>query len=91
MTTAIVLFNVERTSIRTVGEKLAGIEGVTEVYSVGGQYDFVAIIRLPNNDKLAELITEKIAGIEGITRTETMVAFRAFSKFDLASMFEIGD
>lgn len=91
MTTAIVLFNVERTSIRTVGEKLAGIEGVTEVYSVGGQYDFVAIIRLPNNDKLAELITEKIAVIDGITKTETMVAFRAFSKYDLASMFEIGD
>ncbi len=91
MTTAIVLFNVERTRIQAVGEQLAGIEGVTEVYSVGGQYDFVAIIRLPNNDKLAELITEKIARVEGITRTETMVAFRAFSKYDLASMFEIGD
>jgi DNA-binding Lrp family transcriptional regulator len=91
MTTAIVLFNVERTLIPSVGEQLAGIEGITEVFSVGGRFDFIAIIRLPNNDTLAEVITEKIAKVQGITKTETMVAFRAFSRYDLASMFEIGD
>jgi len=91
MTTAIVLFNVERTKIAYVGEQLAAIQGITEVYSVGGQYDFVAIIRLSNNDELAELVTEKITKVEGITKTETMVAFRAFSRCDIASMFEIGD
>jgi len=91
MTTAIVLFKVERTMIQSVGEQLAGIDGITEVFSVGGRFDFVAIIRLPSNDTLAELITEKIANVEGITKTETMVAFRVFSKYDLASMFEIGD
>jgi DNA-binding Lrp family transcriptional regulator len=89
MITAIVLINAERTKIRQVGEQLAGIEGVTEVFSVSGQFDFVAIIRLPNNEALAELITEKMANVEGITKNETMVAFRAFSKYDLASMFEI--
>jgi DNA-binding Lrp family transcriptional regulator len=90
MTTAIVLFNVERTRIQSVGEELAGIEGITEVFSVGGRFDFIAIIRLSNNDQLAELITEKIANVKGITKTETMVAFRAFSRYDIATMFDIG-
>jgi DNA-binding Lrp family transcriptional regulator len=85
------MFSVERTKIQSVGEQLAAIPGITEVYSVGGQYDFVAIIRLPNNDALADLVTEKITKVEGIIKTETMVAFRAFSRYDIASMFEIGD
>jgi DNA-binding Lrp family transcriptional regulator len=91
MTTAIVLFNVEREKINSVGEQLAAIPGVTEVFSVGGRFDFVAIIRLPNNEDLADLITGKITKVEGITKTETMVAFRAFSKYDIAGMFDIGD
>ena len=91
MTTAIVLVNAERTKLASVGEQLAAINGITEVYSVVGQVDFVAIIRLPNNDALAELVTEKITKVVGIIKTETMVAFRAFSKYDIASMFEIGD
>ena len=91
MTTAIVLINAERTKLALVGEKLAEIQGITEVYSVGGQVDFVAIIRLPNNEALADLVTEKLTKVDGITKTETMVAFRAISKYDIASMFQIGD
>jgi len=91
MTTAIVLINAERTKLSQVGEKLAEIQGITEVYSVGGRVDFVAIIRLPNNEALADLVTEQLTKVEGIVKTETMVAFRAISKFDIASMFEIGD
>lgn len=91
MTTAIVLINAERTKITSVGEQLAAIKGITEVYSVGGHVDFIAIIRLPNNDALADLVTEQITKVDGIVKTETMVAFRAFSKYDIASMFEIGD
>ena len=91
MTTAIVLFNVERKKMQSVGEMLAGIEGITEVFSVGGRFDLVAIIRLPNNDNLAALITEQIAKVEGITKTETMVAFRAYSRYDIASLFDIGE
>ena len=91
MTTAIVLIHAERTKLTLVGEKLAEIQGITEVYSVGGNVDFVAIIRVPNNDALAELVTEKLATVEGIAKTETMVAFRAFSRYDIASMFQIGD
>jgi DNA-binding Lrp family transcriptional regulator len=90
MTNAIVLINVERTQINKVGEILAGIQGITEVFSVGGQVDFIAIVRVPDNEALADLITEKITKVEGITKTETMVAFRAFSRYDVAGMFELG-
>lgn len=90
MTTALVLFNVERRKINIVGEQLAGINGITEVFSVSGPFDLVALIRVNNNDALADLITEKIANVEGITNTETMVAFRTLSRYDIANMFDLG-
>jgi DNA-binding Lrp family transcriptional regulator len=89
MTTAIALIHADQKKLNAVGEQLAAIQGITEVYSVGGQFDFVAIMRLPNNESLADLVTEKITKVEGIIKTETMVAFRAFSRYDLAAMFEI--
>jgi DNA-binding Lrp family transcriptional regulator len=91
MTTAFVLFNVERTKINSVGEELAGIQGITEVFSVSGHYDLVALIRVSNNEDLAELITDRIAKVQGITKTETMTAFRTHSRYDIARMFSIGD
>jgi DNA-binding Lrp family transcriptional regulator len=90
MITAIVLINAERTAINKAGEQLASMDGITEVYSVSGRFDLVAIIRLSNNDELAELITEKIVKVEGITKTESMVAFKTLSKHDIASMFDLG-
>jgi len=84
MITAVVLIQTERDQVNAVGEKLAGIEGVVEVYSVSGRFDLVAIIRLENNEKLAELMTEKITNVEGITDTESMIAFRKISKKDIA-------
>ncbi len=90
MTTAIVLINAERQKISKVGDQLAAIYGVTEVFSVSGRYDLVALIRLKNHDDLAELMTGKITEIEGITRTESMVAFRVLSKHDLEGMFDLG-
>jgi DNA-binding Lrp family transcriptional regulator len=84
MITAVVLIQTERNKVNSVGEKLAGIDGIVEVYSVSGRYDLVAIIRLETNEKLAELMTEKIAGVEGITDTESMIAFRKISKKDIA-------
>lgn len=91
MITAIVLINAERTKINTAGAQLAGIEGITEVYSVSGRFDLVAIIRLSNNEELASLITEKITKVEGITKTESMVAFKTLSTRDLASIFDLGN
>lgn len=84
MITAVVLIQTEREQVNQVGEKLAGIDGIVEVYSVSGRYDLIAIIRLENNERLAELMTEKITSVEGITDTESMIAFRKISKKDIA-------
>ncbi|HEY3373000.1 MAG TPA: Lrp/AsnC ligand binding domain-containing protein [Prolixibacteraceae bacterium] len=91
MINAIILINAERTKIKTVGEQLVSLPGITEVYSVSGRFDLVAIIRLPHNDDLAELMTEKVTNIDGITKTESMVAFKTLTKQDMANMFELGN
>ena len=90
MVTSIVLINTERGSVNEVAEQIAGTEGVSEVYSVSGNYDLVAIIRVKDNDALANLVTTHLRSIEAITQTETMLAFKAFSKHDLETMFSIG-
>ncbi len=90
MVTAIILLNVERKKIKTVAEQLVDIDGITEVYSVTGRFDLIAIIRVGKDDDLAELVTDQLAGLEGILATETMIAFRAYSKHDLDRMFAIG-
>ncbi|HQG32925.1 MAG TPA: Lrp/AsnC ligand binding domain-containing protein, partial [Deltaproteobacteria bacterium] len=66
------------------------IPGVSEVFSVSGQYDLVIIARVRDNDELAELATNRMAGIEGILQSETMLAFRAFSRHDFEGMFAVG-
>ena len=90
MVTAITVLNVERGKINEVAEQLVEIDGVSEVYSVGGRYDLIAIIRVRHNEDLADVVTEHIRKIEGIRRTETMLAFRAYSRHDLEEMFSIG-
>jgi DNA-binding Lrp family transcriptional regulator len=90
MVSAVVLLNTERGRINEVGEILAGLEGVTEVHSVAGRYDLVAIIRVATNDAVAELITNEMLKVEGITHSETLIAFRVFSRHDLEKMFSIG-
>jgi DNA-binding Lrp family transcriptional regulator len=90
MVTAIVLINTDRSKVNEVAEKLADIQGISEVYSVAGEYDLVALIRTPTNDELAEVVTSRITGLEGITKTETLIAFRAFSRHDLEGMFSVG-
>ena len=62
---------------------------ISEVYSVAGKYDLVAIVRVKDNDGLAELVTGKLAKLDGIKKTDTMLAFRAYSRHDLESMFSI--
>jgi len=91
MINAIILINAERTKINSVAEQLVNLNGIIEVYSTSGRFDLVALIRLANADDLAELMTEKVVNVEGITKTESMVAFKTFSKTDLAGLFELGD
>ncbi|MDE3057308.1 MAG: Lrp/AsnC ligand binding domain-containing protein [Bacteroidota bacterium] len=90
MVTALVLLTVKRDSINKVAEKLADTDGISEVYSVAGKYDLVAVIRVKDNDRLAEIVTDSIRNIEGIESSETLIAFRVYSRHDLESMFAIG-
>ena len=90
MTHAVVLIKAERQAIPTLGGRLAEVEGVAEAYSVTGEWDYVAILRLAEADELAELVTVKLARLRGIEQTYTMVAFEAFSQHDLEAMFSIG-
>ena len=90
MVTAIVLLNTERGKVNSVAEKLAAIEGITEVYSLAGKYDLAVIIRVKDNDAMADLVTEHMLKVEGITKSETHMAFRVYSKHDLEGMFSIG-
>ncbi len=91
MVTAIVLINCERDQINDVSQSLLGFKGVTEVFSVAGQYDLVAILRVQTNEQIADLVTEKVRSVAGIQRTETLMAFKVFSNFDLQNIFAIGD
>lgn len=90
MVTAVILFSVENSRVNKVGETLATLSGITEVFSVSGQYDLVALARVSKNEDLADLMTEQIRGLEGIIKTETLIAFRTLSRFDLESMFDLG-
>ena len=75
MTHAIVLIAAEREALPTLGGTLADVEGVAEAYSVTGEWDFAAIVRVSEPDALAEVIRNRIAQLPGIARTQTMVAF----------------
>ena len=90
MVTAIVLLNTVRGQVNDVAGRLADLEGISEVYSVGGRYDLVAMIRVATNEALSELVTERMQALPGIDHTETLIAFRAESRHDLESMFSIG-
>jgi DNA-binding Lrp family transcriptional regulator len=90
MVTSIILINTERTKINEVAEQLEELEGISEVYSVSGTYDLIAIIRVQSNDDLANLVTKKLLSIDSILKSETMLAFKAFSRHDLEAMFAVG-
>ncbi|MFT5728240.1 MAG: DNA-binding Lrp family transcriptional regulator [Desulforhopalus sp.] len=90
MVTSIILINAERTKINEVAEQLADMEGISEVYSVSGKYDLIVVARVKSNDDLANLVTKKLLSIDNILNSETMLAFKAFSRHDLDAMFNIG-
>jgi len=89
MVTFIILLNVSSNKITGIAEQLADMPEISEVYSVTGNYDLVAIVRTRSNDDVAELVTNRLGPIEGIEQTDTMLAFKTFSKHDLESMFSI--
>jgi DNA-binding Lrp family transcriptional regulator len=91
MTHAVVLIEAERDALSTLGGALADLPGVAEAYSVTGEWDFVAIIRVPHHEELAEVVTGEVGALAGVARTQTMVAFAVYSRHDLESMFSIGE
>ncbi len=88
MITAFVMMNAERERIAAVPDELLKISGVTEVYSVAGDFDLIAIIRVKEADELAKVVTEGFVKVRGITRTVTHMAFRCYSNYDLEHMFQ---
>jgi DNA-binding Lrp family transcriptional regulator len=91
MTHAIVLIEAERDAMSTLGGRLAEIENVGQVYSVTGQWDFVAIVHVQRHEQLADVVTGGIGQADGVARTQTMVAFEAFSRHDLEALFSVGE
>jgi DNA-binding Lrp family transcriptional regulator len=84
MVMAVVLVNVRAEETGNVATELANIDGVSEVFSVAGNYDLVALLRVPDNEALADLVTASIRKVAGITRAETLIAFRAYSRKEMA-------
>jgi DNA-binding Lrp family transcriptional regulator len=90
MVNAIVLLNVERGHINQVAQELVDMDGVSEVYSVAGQWDLVVILRARAEEALASLVTEQMLLVDGITSSQTLIAFRTYSRHDLERMFSVG-
>jgi len=90
MITALVLMKVERGAINAVAQSLLEIPGVAEVYSITGEYDLMALLRLARYEDLAEVVTERMITLEAIQRTQTMMAFKAYSREDLEQAWDIG-
>jgi len=91
MITAIVLVEADRDVFATLGPVLADIDGVAEAYSVTGEWDFVAVVRVPRHELLSDVVSGTIGLLPGVVGTQTMVAFQAFSDHDLEAMFDVGN
>lgn len=90
MITTIVLIKADPKMIPQCAMKLAGIDGVTEVYSVSGEWDLVAIVRVAAYEDIARVVTESFPTVPGLERTQTLTAFRAYSRKDLEQAWDIG-
>ena len=90
MVTALVLMHVEGDRVDDVAQKLIELPGVSEVYSIAGEWDLVTVLRVARNEDVADLVTRRILKTPGVEETETLIAFKAYSKHDLERMFSIG-
>ncbi len=90
MVSAVVLINVQRGQVNETAQSLLEIEGVAEVYSVTGEYDLVALLRLQRYEDLAEVVTTRMVQLSAITKTNTLMAFQCYSRADLQQAWDIG-
>jgi DNA-binding Lrp family transcriptional regulator len=90
MITAIVMVAVEADKIPEVAQQIADLDGVSEVYSVAGDVDLIAVVRVREFDQVAEVIAGRLSKVDGVVHTDTHIAFRAYSRHDLDAAFSIG-
>jgi DNA-binding Lrp family transcriptional regulator len=90
MFTAIVFVKADVARIPEAAEAIAALEGVSEVYSVTGQIDLIAMIRVRHQDDIAAVVADQLNKVPGIRSTETHIAFRTYSRHDLESAFSLG-
>lgn len=90
MVTAIVHINAEVDKIPEVAQKIAAIDGVSEVYSITGAYDLLAMVRVSAYEQVAEIIPGRLNKVPGVLHTETHIAFRTYSRHDLDAAFSLG-
>lgn len=90
MITAIVFVKADVARIPEVAEAIASIDGVSEVYSVTGQIDLIAMVRVRSHDDVATVVADQLNKVTGVLSTETHIAFRAYSQHDLESAFSLG-
>ncbi|MBD3393265.1 MAG: Lrp/AsnC family transcriptional regulator [Chitinivibrionales bacterium] len=90
MVTALVLLTVKRHAVNEVAEKLTALDGISEVYSIAGEYDLAALVRVDTNEKLADVVTNHMLQVEGIIKSQTFIAFKVYSRHDLERLFSIG-
>jgi DNA-binding Lrp family transcriptional regulator len=90
MITAIVFVKADVARIPEVAEAIASLDGVSEVYSVTGQIDLIALVRVREHEDVAAVVADRLNKVEGVTETETHIAFRTYSKHDLEAAFSIG-
>jgi DNA-binding Lrp family transcriptional regulator len=90
MVNAIVLLKVDKDRINPVAEEIASFDGVAEVYSVAGQYDLVVIIRASDDEQIAVLVTDELLQVEGLQSSETLIAFRTYTRDDIDGLFSVG-
>jgi DNA-binding Lrp family transcriptional regulator len=90
MITAIVFVKADVARIPEVAEGIAALEGVSEVYSVTGQIDLIALVRVRRHEEVAAVVADQLNKVTGVLGTETHIAFRAYSRHDLESAFSLG-
>jgi len=87
---AVVLIQCEVDEISEAAQAIADLDGVSEVYSVAGEFDLIAIVRVADHGDLASVIPGGIAQVEGVERNETHIRLQVYSKHDLERLFTIG-
>lgn len=90
MITAIVFIQAEVARIGEIGEKIASIDGVSEVYSVTGDLDLIAMVRVRTHEEVAKVVADQLNRVDGVVSTQTQIAFQTFSNHDLEAAFNIG-